>query len=131
MPNKPMKPCAKSMCPNLVNGNDKYCEEHKSLENKDKTINKDKRKQYDKERGSAASRGYNYKWQQYSKDFLKRNPKCIRCDEPATVVDHIIPHKGNKELFWARYNHQPLCKQCHDRKTVLEDGGFGNESKKS
>jgi 5-methylcytosine-specific restriction protein A len=41
-------------------------------------------------------------------------------------VDHIIPHKGNKGLFWTRFNHQALCKSCHDRKTATEDGGFGH-----
>ncbi|HSH84369.1 MAG TPA: HNH endonuclease signature motif containing protein [Guyparkeria sp.] len=33
----------------------------------------------------------------------------------ATVVDHIVPHQGNKELFWDRSNWQPLCAPCHDR----------------
>ena len=41
----------------------------------------------------------------------------------ATVVDHIRPHKGNRELFWDRTNWQSLCKQCHDRKTLTEDMG--------
>ena len=41
------------------------------------------------------------------------------------VVDHIIPHKGDKVLFWDRSNWQPLCKTCHDTKTAREDGGFG------
>jgi len=33
---------------------------------------------------------------------------------PATVVDHIIPHKGDDKLFWDQTNWQPLCKECHD-----------------
>jgi len=36
---------------------------------------------------------------------------------PATVVDHIIPHRGDERLFWDETNWQPLCKQCHDKKT--------------
>ena len=43
----------------------------------------------------------------------------------AVIVDHIKPHRGDKVLFWDRNNWQPLCKMHHDRKTVLEDGGFG------
>jgi len=35
----------------------------------------------------------------------------------ATVVDHIIPHKGNQVLFWDESNWQPLCKFHHDQKT--------------
>ncbi|WP_390622926.1 HNH endonuclease [Ralstonia syzygii] len=45
---------------------------------------------------------------------------------PATVVDHIVPHKGDQHLFWRRSNWQALCKACHDRKTAREDGGFAN-----
>ncbi|WP_330164070.1 HNH endonuclease [Paenibacillus campinasensis] len=44
----------------------------------------------------------------------------------STVVDHIIPHKGDPKLFWDKNNWQALCKKCHDTKTAREDGGFGN-----
>ena len=39
----------------------------------------------------------------------------------ATVVDHVIPHRGDQKLFWDRSNWRALCKQCHDRKTRRED----------
>ena len=39
----------------------------------------------------------------------------------ATVVDHIIPHRGNEVLMWDENNYQALCKECHDRKTGHED----------
>lgn len=41
--------------------------------------------------------------------------------QAATVVDHIIPHRGDQELFWAEWNWQPLTKRAHDRKTATED----------
>lgn len=42
------------------------------------------------------------------------------------MVDHVVPHRGDKNLFWnARGNWQALCVSCHSRKTVKEDGGFG------
>jgi 5-methylcytosine-specific restriction protein A len=44
----------------------------------------------------------------------------------ATVVDHILPHRGDRVLFWDRSNWQALSKKCHDRKTAEHDGGFGN-----
>jgi 5-methylcytosine-specific restriction endonuclease McrA len=34
---------------------------------------------------------------------------------PATVVDHVAPHKGDQRLFWDTANWQALCKPCHDR----------------
>jgi 5-methylcytosine-specific restriction protein A len=46
---------------------------------------------------------------------------------PANVVDHIKPHQGDEELFWDRNNWQAMNKICHDKKTVKEDGGFGNK----
>lgn len=45
---------------------------------------------------------------------------------PATVTDHIIPHKGDQHLFWDFLNRQSLCRSCHSKKTALEDGGFGH-----
>ncbi|WP_179988384.1 MULTISPECIES: HNH endonuclease signature motif containing protein [unclassified Acinetobacter] len=68
---------------------------------------------------SSTKRGYGYKWQQYRLRFLQENPLCKFCKEQgkvteATVVDHIIPHQGDKQLFWEASNHQALCKFCHD-----------------
>jgi 5-methylcytosine-specific restriction protein A len=39
---------------------------------------------------------------------------------PATVVDHIVPHRGDPVLFWDEANWQGLCKLCHDAKTARE-----------
>ena len=36
---------------------------------------------------------------------------------PATVVDHIIPHRGDMKLFWDESNWQALCESCHNHKT--------------
>jgi 5-methylcytosine-specific restriction protein A len=66
------------------------------------------------------------------KQVLEEEPLCQctehkgRDDAPAsTIVDHIIPHKGDRALFLSRANLQGLAKRCHDRKTAREDGGFG------
>lgn len=57
---------------------------------------------------------------------LARDPICKVCDRNAsTIVDHIRPHKGVWALFVDLLNLQGLCKACHDKKTVAEDGGFG------
>lgn len=70
----------------------------------------------------ARQRGYTKKWERYRKGFLGRNPLCVTClaagrTEPATVVDHIVPHRGDMRLFWDFANHQALCERCHNRKT--------------
>ena len=46
---------------------------------------------------------------------------CKLPNAPASVVDHIKPHKGDYDLFWDEANHQALCKRCHDIKTATED----------
>lgn len=49
--------------------------------------------------------------------------------EPATIVDHIVPHRGDTKLFWnTEGNWQSLCASCHSRKTVKE-GQFSNSIK--
>jgi 5-methylcytosine-specific restriction protein A len=76
----------------------------------------------DKRRGSSTKRGYGWKWQQARTQFLAEHPLCRHCSERdrvvgATVVDHIVPHRGDQRLFWDRKNWQALCKPCHDKKT--------------
>ena len=44
----------------------------------------------------------------------------------ATVVDHIVPHKGNPTLMWDHANWQPICQSCHAVKTINEDGGINS-----
>lgn len=78
---------------------------------------------------TTTERGYGYAWQQARIPFLRDNPVCVRCEQsgiftPATVVDHIIPHRGDMTLFWDSDNWQTLCKSCHDKKTNREDKQF-------
>lgn len=89
------------------------------------------RQALDAQRGTSASRGYGSRWRAYRLAYLRSHPLCAQCERegrlsPATVVDHIVPHRGDRALFWQHDNHQPLCKPCHDRKTATDDGGFGN-----
>ncbi|WP_353892917.1 HNH endonuclease signature motif containing protein [Proteinivorax hydrogeniformans] len=106
MPKKPKKPCKHPGCPNLTDK--RYCKIH--TEN----------------RPSAAARGYDSRWRKVRARFLKANPLCVKCNEDgilvnATVVDHIVPHRGNRQLLWDEGNWQALCKRCHDRKTMTKD----------
>ena len=77
---------------------------------------------------TTAQRGYGGKWQRYRLKFLERNVLCAMCHAQgkvteATVVDHIVDHRGNQALFWDRANHQALCKPCHSVKTAAEGVG--------
>lgn len=70
------------------------------------------------QRPTAASRGYDHRWRKASKEFLATNPWCVNlgegCTLLATLVDHIVPHKGDVVLFWSMGNWQPLCDHCHN-----------------
>ena len=109
MPKKSKHPCGYLGCPQLIDAGQRYCEKHKQPD-----------------RPSAAKRGYNSKWRRLSKQYLRKHPMCVRCMQqgryvPATVVDHIIPHRGDSALMWDESNWQTLCKPCHDKKTGNED----------
>lgn len=112
--------CRKAGCQNLTDSSTGYCVLHQ----------KESYLRYDRYRQTSSQRGYDSRWRRYRGWFLAQHPVCARCGGIATVVDHIVPHKGDAALFWDSNNHQPLCKRCHDRKTVCEDGGFGLPLKK-
>ena len=112
MPYKPRVPCKHPGCAALVPSGTKYCEAHKAL--------------HPEEVRSAASRGYGRAWQKASRQFLQAHPLCEECQRQgkyvkATDVDHIIPHRGDKKLFWDRSNWQALCHRCHSKKTGTQD----------
>lgn len=70
--------------------------------------------------GSAARRGYGWAWAKARSAFLARNPLCAQCGVAATDVDHIVPHRGDRQAFWDASNWQSLCKACHGAKTAKE-----------
>ncbi len=71
------------------------------------------------------------RWKSLRARYIKSHPHC-ECPHhkgkrvPATVVDHIIPHKGDRRLFFSYKNLQAMTKECHDRfKQSQEKGGYG------
>lgn len=124
------RPCPYPGCGVLGSGG--YCAKHAQQA----SIH---REQY---RESAHKRGYDSRWKSARAGWLRQHPLCgDRADGPspehseclqarrltaATDVDHIVPHRGDKSLFWERTNWQSLCHACHSAKTAREDGGFGN-----
>ena len=119
MPFKPSKPCSRPGCAQLTSS--RFCPQHAKAE----------QDRYEQGRGSASERGYDARWHRASKAWLDEHPLCAECLRGGVVkgareVDHIIPHRGDKIIFWDRSNWQSLCTLCHGIKTASEDGGFGN-----
>jgi len=86
---------------------------HKIASGESCACEKRRKADFDKRRPTARERGYDSKWDKARAEYLKRHPTCCRCSSPATVVDHIVPHRGDMRLFWSRSNWQPLCTPHH------------------
>lgn len=68
------------------------------------------------------------RWREKRRRQLEREPLCRECLKhneltQATEVDHIVPHKGDKTLFFDDGNLQSLCHKHHSIKTARENAG--------
>lgn len=117
MASKPLRPCNHAGCGVLTR--DGWCDKHKPREQR------------------KASAGY-HGWymlpiwtERLRPAQLLREPFCRECARqyppsdprhrtPATVVDHIVPHCGEWDVFIDSTNLQSLCKRHHDIKTAQE-----------
>ena len=106
MPMKPMRPCAHHGCPELVQSG--YCEKHK----------KQTAQRYDKQRGTAASRGYDAQWQRFREVYMRGHPLCAMCENEgyiakADLIHHKVPlDKGGEK--YADDNLVSVCSKCHE-----------------
>lgn len=78
------------------------------------TRDRARKARHDEHRPNAWARGYTKEWERQRALFLASHPFCVVCGEPAVIVDHIIPHKGDDRLFWDVANWQPLCAHHHN-----------------
>lgn len=99
---------------------------------------------------SSAERGYGYRWQQARGEYLRLRPFCVMCLDKlgvsresatedvvlacaergvpvplASVVDHVVAHRGNQTLFWDESNWQGLCSTHHSRDKQREEARVG------
>ena len=100
-PLKANHPCNHPGCPKVTRTGP-YCDDHL--------------------RPHSADRGYDRRWRKARARHLARHPLCVQCEaigrvEAATELDHIIPHRGDKTLFWDQQNWQGLCGKHHDEKS--------------
>lgn len=117
MASKPLRPCNHAGCGVLTR--DGWCNKHKPREQR------------------KASAGY-HGWymlpiwtDRLRPAQLLREPFCRECARqyppsdprhrtPATVVDHVVPHCGDWDVFIDPDDLQSLCKRHHDIKTAQE-----------
>lgn len=125
MPTKPPRCCAHPGCMQLAYSTGLCDEHHKARLIRQEQVRQKRQAVVDLNRGSAASRGYDRRWRAYRESFLRKHPLCKACEDrgrvaAATVVDHIVAHRGDSTTFWDKSNHQPLCVPCHATKTLAE-----------
>lgn len=98
-----------------------YCENHAHL----KAEKELKRyKQYNKQRDPVLTKFYNSKEWRMLRDYIMSINQylCIQCTlVPADVVDHIIPVTVDWSKRLDHNNCQPLCHDCHNKKTAEDN----------
>lgn len=114
MPRKPLRPCRKPGCRELVSSG--YCDKHRPKRSSDRSE-------------EAKSWHWFYGTPEWKDDLrptqLLNEPFCAECAKlgyrvRATDVDHIEDHKGDWEKFIDRTNLRSLCHSCHSRKTAKD-----------
>jgi len=118
MPLAPLRPCTQPGCAALVRRGGS-CPEHQGVA---QAAERARWAEAEAARASSHERGYDRRWSAARAGFLRKHPLCAECERrgrvtAATVVDHVVPHRGEKTRFWDRANWQPLCRPCHDAKT--------------
>jgi 5-methylcytosine-specific restriction protein A len=102
----PLRVCAEPRCPTLTSS--RYCDQHRRALKVEHT------------RFHSGGGFYGRPWRRARAAFLAEHPFCAQCPALATEVDHIIPHRGDRDLFWDQANWQALCDRCHGQKTAAE-----------
>lgn len=122
--NKPFKICREFGCNNLTK--ESYCKDHEHMK-------KERHKRYNKQRDPVLVKFYNSKEWRMLRDYIMaiNHYLCIQCSVPgikpviANVVDHIIPVTVDWSLRLVPSNCQPLCHDCHNKKTAEDRIKYG------
>ena len=108
MPHRPPRPCRKPGCRNVTVEADGVCPAHATWADETRTQVRQAR---DRQRGSAAHRGYGAPWQRLRRRKLRRDPLCATCGRVAEVVHH----KDEDARHHTENNLMSLCRACHER----------------
>ena len=120
--------CQFSGCNEMAVEHHTYCEKHlvESQKKRQEWLkNNNKKKPF--ENATRSNNYNNAQWRMLRREVLKRdNYQCCQCGAGAEEsgfpleIHHIIPPRGNKELFYDKNNCVTLCKVCHARITQEE-----------
>jgi len=112
------KICYYPSCQELIDTDQRYCPLHRT---------ESERKPFSKAVRYNTALYATSKWRNLRKAILRENPRCERCGigegEASLHVHHIIPPRGNEELFHDETNLGVLCAGCHRAETARETRG--------
>lgn len=83
------------------------------------------RRRANSDRARVTGTRYNARWRAFAHTWLRRYPLCFMCGGTAVHVDHIDGLGPDGPRGYDPANLQSLCRPCHSKKTVAQDGGFG------
>jgi 5-methylcytosine-specific restriction protein A len=115
-----VKICNYPGCNNLIQPSEKYCANHKN------------------EPASPFSSAIRYneelyqtaRWRSLRKKILKEQSHCLYCGSTECLqVHHVVPPRGNEELFFNENNLIVVCAACHRIITNREIGKRQREIK--
>lgn len=117
MADRPLRPCRHAGCSELTR--DGWCPKHKPRHQR--RVSEDYHAWYTLPVWTRRLRPQ----QLVSEPFCRVCARVYPAGDPrsrtrATVVDHIVPHRGDWSLFVDPSNLQSLCKHHHDQKTARE-----------
>ena len=119
--------CQYSGCNDMSEPGHTYCAKHlvESQKKHKEWLEDHKKKPF--ENATRTNNYNNAEWRKLRKEVLERdNYQCQQCGITAKEsgfpleIHHVIPPKGNKELFFDINNCVTLCKFCHSRITQME-----------
>lgn len=114
---KPKHLCSHAGCRKLIDYDITYCPKHSGHYNRIERYTVDN-KQYTEFYHSKA-------WRTLSHKILSNEPVCAWCLKrgiirPAQIADHIVELKDDWSKRLDPNNIEPLCRACHNTKTVQE-----------
>ena len=123
-PTRPLSPCSKNGCSQLVPAGQRFCEKHQKAETR----------RYDKDRGTSTERGYDAAWQRTRAFKANMSPLCEICLQsgdivPLDIVHHIKPIETHPELRLVLDNLLSVCSRHHEE--IHKDERWGRVSKKN
>jgi len=119
---KAKRPCRSAGCSSTTAL--RYCEKHHFLQAREDAQRARARELFalKNKRESASARGYDRKWQEFRKLYIRSHPLCYDCSKEGhvgatTEVHHIKKLKHNPELKYDLNNLMGLCKLHHLKRT--------------